>query len=229
MVLPMKSLVHLLMKVSLLTLVACNDGVISFPTPEPAQVRIVNTTLNVPMLRVTVDSSTFVDVARGAASTFIQVPAGRAVKFFFGTPARNYRTDLRFTFGGSGRVLLFIWGDSSSVIQNRRVIQDTVLPAGTTNAYVRFTHMGGSTGAGFYEVDVWINGQTKLTPEFFDPGKSSAQYTQLAPGTYSFEIRESGTATVLATLPNVELKAGTSYMLYSYDAPSPGELQLGIF
>ena len=217
------------MAMSLLLLVACNDGIISFPTPEPAQVRIVNTTFNVPELRVTIDSSTYVDVSRGSASSFTQVPAGRAVKFFFGTPTKNYRTDLRFTFGDNGRVLLFIWGDSSSVIQNRRVIQDTLLPPDATQSYVRFTHMGGSTGVGFYEVDVWVNGQDKLTPEYFDPGKSSSQYTQLAPGTYSFEIREFGTTTVLATLPNVELKAGTSYMLYSYDAPTSGDLLLGIF
>ena len=225
----MKLLVRLLLTSSCLALVACSDGVISFPTPEPAQLRIVNTTSNVPQLRVTIDSSSYVDVARGAASDFTSVPAGRQVKFFFGSPSRNYRTDLRFTLGGSARVLLFVWGDSSSVIEYRREIQDTVLPAGTTQAFVRFTHMGGSTGVGFYEVDVWVNGQTKLTPDFFDPGKSSAQYSQLAPGTYTFEIRESGTTTVLATLPNVQLQAGTSYMLYSYDAPTAGELLLGIF
>jgi hypothetical protein len=151
------------------------------------------------------------------------------VKFFFGSPTRNYRTDLRFTLGGSARVLLFVWGDSSSVIEYRREIQDTVLAPGTPNAFVRFTHMGGSTGVGFYEVDVWVNGQTKLTNEYFDPGKSSAQFTQLTPGTYTFELRETGTTTVLATLPNVDLRAGTAYMLYSYDAATPGNLQLDIF
>lgn len=225
----MKHFLHFLLTSSLIAIVGCSDGVISFPTPEPAQLRIVNTTLNVPQLRVTIDSSTSVDVARGAASSFTAVPAGRAVKFFFGSPTRNYRTDLRFTLGGSARVLLFVWGDSSSVIEYRREIQDTVLPPGTPNAYVRFTHMGGSTGTGFYEVDVWVNGQTKLTDEYFDPGKSSAQFTQLTPGTYTFELRESGTTTVLATLPNVELRAGTAYMLYSYDAATPGNLQLDIF
>ncbi len=225
----MKRFAHLVVLMSLITLTACNDGVISFPTPEPARIRVVNTTVNVPTLRVTIDSSTIVDVTRGEASSFTDVPAGRAVKFFFGSPLRNYRTDLRFTLGGSARVLLFVWGDSTSVIEYRREIQDTVLPVGTANAFVRFTHMGGSTGLGFYEVDVYVNGQTKLTQEYFDPGKSSAQYTQLTPGTYTFEIRESGTTTVLATLPNVELRAGTSYMLYSYDAATPGDLQLGIF
>lgn len=225
----MKRLHLHLLTVSLLALFGCSDGVISFPTPEPALLRIVNTTRNVPQLRVTIDSAASVDVARGKASDFTSVPAGRAVKFFFGSPSRNYRTDLRFTLGGSARVLLFVWGDSSSVIEYRREIQDTVLPPSTANSFVRFTHMGGSTGVGFYEVEVWINGQTKLTAEFFDPGKSSSQYTQLAPGTYTFEIREYGTTTVLATLPNVELRAGTSYMLYSYDADAPGELQLGIF
>jgi hypothetical protein len=225
----MKLLVRLLLTSSCLALVECSDGVISFPTPEPAQLRIVNTTSNVPQLRVTIDSSSYVDVARGAASDFTSVPAGRQVKFFFGSPSRNYRTDLRFTLGGSARVLLFVWGDSSSVIEYRREIQDTVLAPGTPNAFVRFTHMGGSTGVGFYEVDVWVNGQTKLTNEYFDPGKSSAQFTQLTPGTYTFELRETGTTTVLATLPNVDLRAGTAYMLYSYDAATPGNLQLDIF
>lgn len=215
---------------SVITAIAgCSDGVITFPAPEPAQIRVVNATINVPLLRVTIDSSSYVDVARGAASSFTTVPAGRPATFFFGSPSRTYRSDLRFTLGGSARVLLFIWGDSSSVIEYRRVIQDTLLPAGTPNAFVRFTHMGGSTGSGFYEVDVWINGQTKLTQEYFEPGASSASYSTLQPGRYSFELRESGTSTVLATLADVELRAGTSYMLFSFDAATAGDLQLGIF
>ena len=225
----MKFTLGILLACIVAAIAGCSDGVISFPTPDPAQIRVVNSTVNVPLLRVTIDSSSYVDVARGAASSFTSVPAGRPVKFFFGSPRRTYRSDLRFTLGGSARVLLFVWGDSSSVVEYRREIQDTLLPSGTPDAYVRFTHMGGSTGTGFYEVEIWVNGQTKLTQEFFEPGASSASYSKLKPGTYAFELRESGTSTVLATLPNVELRAGTSYMLYSFDASTVGELQLGIF
>ena len=230
----MKRFAHLVVLMSLITLTACNDGVISFPTPEPAQFRVVNTTVNVPTPRVTVDSSSYVDVNRGSVSPLIDVPAGRRVRFGFGSQTRNYLDSVYFTFGSSARVLLFILGDTTGKTTNSnisylRAIQDTLLPPGTANSFVRFTHIGSATNFIPYEVEVWVNGKAKLTQEFFEAGKSSAQYSQLAPGTYTFQIREYGTTTVLATLPNVELRAGTSYMLYSYDAATPGDLQLGIF
>ncbi len=219
------------MCVVIVSIVGCESGVITFPTPDPAAVRIVNTTQNVPIVRVTMDSTINVDVARGLATEYTPVAAGRPITIQIGSPTTIYRDNLRYTLGGNGRVILFVRGDTSSLVEFRREIQDTVLPPGTTSSVIRFTHMAENVVDKAYFLEVWITGGTRLLPEEYEPGISSPLYHGIEPGTYSFEVREGGTTNVLAVLPNVQISAGRSYMLYTYDAdpPTVDSISLSIF
>ncbi|MCX6139795.1 MAG: hypothetical protein NTX15_03035 [Candidatus Kapabacteria bacterium] len=201
-------------------LTGCDSGVITFPAPEPALVRIANVTQNVPVSRVTIDSTKVVDVPRGDASQFTEVSAGRPVTFTIGSPDKVFRSNLKYTFGGGGRVILFVRGDTTSLVEFRREIQDTLLPSNTPNSVIRFTHMAETVDKAYF-LEVWITGGEKLLPEEYEPGISSLNYKSIQPGTYSFEVREGRTSNVIATLQNVTIKSGQSYMLYSYDAEPP--------
>jgi hypothetical protein len=213
----------------LLVLGSCEDGVITFPTPEPAQLRIVNVTSNLQRARVTIDSTIFIEADRGRASDYTQVAAGRQIQVQIGSPTRILRGNLKYTLGGGGRVILFVRGDTTSLVEFRREIQDTILPAGTQNSVVRFTHMAENVDKGYF-VEIWISGGEKLFPVEFEPGISTRTYYSLAPGTYSFEVREAGTTNVLARLSDVVIGSGTSRMLYTYNATSTiDDIALKIF
>ncbi|HLP27523.1 MAG TPA: hypothetical protein VK147_02705 [Candidatus Didemnitutus sp.] len=218
------------MFVVIVSIVGCESGVITFPTPDPAAVRIVNTTQNVPIVRVTMDSTINVDVARGLTTEYTPVAAGRPITFQIGSPTTLYRDNLRYTLGGNGRVILFVRGDTSSLVEFRREIQDTMLSPGTTSSVIRFTHMAENVDRAYF-LEVWITGGTRLLPEEYEPGISSPFYHGIEPGTYSFEVREGGTTNVLAVLPNVQISSGRSYMLYTYDAEPPtlDRISLSIF
>lgn len=211
-----KQLQFLLLMITSLLLSACDDGVITFPVPEPAMVRIINVTQNVPIARVVFDSTIVTEAARGKSSTYTQVSAGRPITFTLGSPTTTYRSNLRYTFGGNARVILFARGDTNGLVEFRREIQDTILPSTSPSAVIRFTHMAENVDKAYF-VEVWSNG-TRLMGQDFEPGISSPSYTAIQPGTYSFEIREAGTTNVLARLSNVPLLSGSSYMLYTFDS-----------
>ncbi|MEY2719064.1 MAG: hypothetical protein RLZZ273_430 [Bacteroidota bacterium] len=195
---------------------SCSDGVITFPTPDPAQVRIVNVTQNVAVTRVVFDSTIIVDAQRGKASDYVQVAAGRPLQFTLGSPAKVFRSNLRYTLGGSARVILFARGDTNGLVEFRREIQDTLISAQSPEALIRFTHMAENVDKAYF-VEVWSNGARLMSQEY-EPGISSPSYTPIKPGKYDFEIREAGTTNVLTKLSNVSITNGQSYMLYTYDA-----------
>ncbi|MBU3679178.1 MAG: DUF4397 domain-containing protein [Candidatus Kapabacteria bacterium] len=201
----------------LIALCGCQDGVLTFPSPEPALLRIVNVTTNLNRARVTIDSTMLIEADRGLASPYTEVAAGRQLFVQVGSPQRVLRNNLKYTLGGGARVILFVRGDTTSLIEFRREIQDTVLPAGSQNSVVRFTHMAENVDKAYF-VEIWLNGSQRLFPIEFEPGISSPSYYSIAPGTYSFEVREAGTTNVLARLTDVTIGSGSSKMLYTYNA-----------
>lgn len=213
----------------LLVLDSCEDGVITFPTPEPAELRIVNVTNNLQRARVTIDSTVFIEADRGKASDYTQVAAGRQIQVQIGNPMRVFRSNLKYTLGGGARVILFVRGDTTGLVEFRREIQDTMLPPGSTDAVLRFTHMAENVDKGYF-AEIWITGGARLFPVEFEPGISSRSYYSIGPGTYSFELREAGTSNVLARLNDVTIRAGTASMLYTYNASSAqDDISLAIF
>ncbi|MFM8771025.1 MAG: hypothetical protein ACKOE4_03230 [Candidatus Kapaibacterium sp.] len=200
----------------------------NFPSPEPAQLRIVNVTTNLQRARVTIDSTTVIEADRGTATEYTSVAAGRQMQVQIGSTNRVLRGNLKYTLGGGARVILFVRGDTTSLVEFRREIQDTLLPVGAQNSVVRFTHMAENVDKGYF-LEVWISGGEKLFPVEFEPGISSRYYS-IAPGTYSFEVREAGTTNVLARLANVTIGSGQAKMLYTYNASSIiDDIKLTIF
>lgn len=207
----------------------CSDGVLTFPTPDPALVRVVNTTQDVAQLSIVIDASVTVTAARGASADTVRAAAGRPIGFVLKEGETDLRRDtLFYTLGGDGRIILFARGSKQNVVEFRRVIQDTVL-APSDMPVIRFTHMAENTDQ-YISLEVWITGGEQLFGEIFDPGLSS-KYQELTPGTYNFELREAGTTNVVATLTNVQITTGRSYMLYSWDTAPPAldQVTLSIF
>lgn len=223
----MHKLLYLSLAVALL-IGACDDGVLTFPQPTPATVRFVHVIRDVDSLSCVVAASDSVTISRGKASSLIRCDAGRPVGFVLKNGSTLLRDTLYYTLDGSANVILFARGSASQVVEFRRAIQDTTLPA-TASPVLRFTHMAEAVNK-FFTVEVWVRGGDKLFSEEFDPGFSSS-YATLPPGTYSFELREAGTTNVAAVIENVTISAGTSYMLYSWDASSNAEdsVNLSIF
>lgn len=214
--------IHLCATLLLLTaiIVGCNDGVLNFPQPAPASVRVVNVTQDVAELGVVVEGTSNIRVSRGTASTEFDVTAGRPISFVFKEGDSVLRRDtLFYTLGGDARVILFAKGTKTNLVEFRKAIQDTTL-SGTAMAFLRFTHMAEFVNRAEF-VELWIEGGQKVFDDLFLPGISSTTYAQLAPGTYSFVLREEGSGVELGRLANVSLSASMSYMLYSYDAAPP--------
>ena len=214
---------------AMIIVAGCQDGVLTFPTPEPAVMRIVNVTMNVPRARVIVDSTTTIEADRGNASEFVEVAAGRQINVQLGSSQRIFRSNLRYTLGGNARVILFVRGDTTKLVEFRREIQDTVLPDSASGSVIRFTHMAENVDKAYF-LEIWITGGGRLFTDEFEPGISSRSFFRITPGTYSFEVREAGTSNVLARLNNVTIDTRKSYMLYTYDSSTQmDDITLAIF
>jgi len=79
----------------------------------------------------------------------------------------------------------------------------------TNNAYVKFAHLSPNAGA----VDVTVpDGKILFKNVNY---KESTDYIQVPPGTYTFDVRPTGTKTTALYVPNVRLKAQRFYTVYA--------------
>lgn len=214
-------------------LVGCNESVLDFPTPTPATVRIVNTSRDVDTLGVVIDSTMTVLVPRTAVSQQLEVSAGRPISFlvtFRG--AAIGRDTARYTLGAAGSIVLFARGSRTNIVSFNQPVQDTTLAPSEPNAYVRFTN---ACEYDFVEagslVELYTSEGNKVFREQYPPDITSPTWSRMAPGTYTFVLREAGTTNVLARLENVMLSAGKTYMIFSYDRTPPtiDDVGLAIF
>ena len=214
----------------LFTLVGCNESVLDFPLPSPARVRIVNTSRDADTIGVIIDSTINLDVARGEVSPFVEVGAGRPITFIVTYRGVIIGRDTsKYTMGSNGSIVLFARGSKNKLVSFTSPVQDTTLAADEANAFLKFTH------ACEYEyveagglVEVYSGSGDKIFKEQYPPDITSPRWSRMAPGTYSFVLREAGTTRELARIENVTLQAGKSYMLYSYDRNPPALDDIGL-
>jgi len=196
----------------------CTEDVLVFPAPEPAAVRIVNTTQDVALLETVVDGTVSVTTTRGATANAVSAPAGRPVGFVFKSNGQNLRRDtLFYTLGGGANVILFARGSTAGLVEFRRALQDTTIAA-DADPVVRFVHMAENTDQ-FVTLEVWEKGGSQAFPEIFDPGIASS-YRPFSAGTHTFEVREWSSTNVAAEL-TLSLERGKAYVLYAWDAAPP--------
>ena len=207
---------------------SCEQDVLVFPTPDPARVRIVNTTQDVAELETIIDETVSIASQRGQATVYASAPAGRPIGFVFKEDGEDLRRDtLFYTLGGSASVILFARGSRTGLVEFRRPLQDTSIPA-DADPVVRFVHMGEQTDQ-FFTLEVFTGDGERAFPEIFDPGIASA-YRPFPAGEITFEAREWESPTVAATLTTT-LERGRAYMIYTYDAAPPAfdQLNMSVF
>ena len=79
----------------------------------------------------------------------------------------------------------------------------------TNNAYVKFAHLSPNAGA----VDVTLpDGKILFKNVNY---KDSTDYIQVPAGTYTFQLRPTGTTTIALHVPNVKLKSQRFYTVYA--------------
>ena len=218
------SIISIAVTAALLT--SCTENVLTFPDPDPAKVRIINTTQDVSELSIVIDGTATVKANRGEATDYTTTPAGRPVGFVLKEGNEELRRDtLFYTLGGNGQVILFARGAKTGLVEFRRAIHDTTLAPGD-DPVIRFTHMAENTDQ-FITMEVFFLGGENVFGEEFDPGLSSS-YVSLEPGQYSFEVREWETTNVAVTLENITLERGKAYMLYAWDLAPPALDQVGL-
>ena len=204
---------------------ACEQDVLVFPTPDPARVRIVNTTQDVATLETVIDETVSISSDRGLATAYASAPAGRPIGFVFKEDGEDLRRDtLFYTLGGSASVILFARGSKTGLVEFRRPLQDTSIAA-DADPVVRFVHMGERTDQ-FFTLEVFTADGQRAFPEIFDPGIAS-DYRSFPPGEITFETREWEAPTVAAEY-TMTLERGKTYVMYTYDAAPPTFDQLAM-
>lgn len=214
----------------MLTLAGCNESVLEFPLPTPARVRIVNTSRDADTIGVVIDSTIALGVARGDVSPFVEVGAGRPITFIVTYRGAIIGRDTsKYTMGSNGSIILFARGSKSKLVSFNSPVQDTVLAADEANAFLKFTN---ACEYDYVEagglVEVFSGSGDKIFKEQYPPDITSPRWSRMAPGTYTFIVREAGTTRELTRIENVVLQAGKSYMLYSYDRNPPALDDIGL-
>ncbi|MBU3741938.1 MAG: hypothetical protein FGM24_06585 [Candidatus Kapabacteria bacterium] len=212
------------------TLSACNESVLDFPVPTPAKVRIVNTSRDADTLGVVIDSTIKLAVARGAVSAAADVSAGRPITFIVTYQGVQIGRDTaRYTLGANGSMVLFARGSKQKLLSFNSPVQDTTLAADEPNAFVKFTN---ACEYDFVEagglVELFTGTGDRVFKEQYPPDITSPHWSRVAPGTYTFVLREAGTTRELARIDNVTLAAGKSYMIFCYDRNPPALDDIGL-
>ena len=88
------------------------------------------------------------------------------------------------------------------------LLTDTLTKPAAGNASVRFVDVSPDAPA----VDLVVKGGSTLVSNRSFKGFSS--FAPITPNTYTFEVHQAGTATVLATMPNVKLNANYVYTIW---------------
>ncbi|MHB8207975.1 DUF4397 domain-containing protein [Mucilaginibacter sp.] len=88
------------------------------------------------------------------------------------------------------------------------LLTDTITPPAIGKATIRFVNVSAGSG----NVDLVANSTALITNE---PYKGASVFTSVSGGAqYSFEVRTSGSATVLASLNNINIKNGGVYTIW---------------
>lgn len=141
-------------------------------------------------------------------SEYLNLPSGNYnIKIFSTGEKTNPILDTTLTFGPETIYTVAI----ANTLDNLYLIPyiDPIIPSIKNKAYLRFTQLALNTP----KVDITLpNGEILFQDVYFG---ENTNYIPLSPGTYTLQIRPSGTSNVALTIPNIQLKGNKFYTMYS--------------
>lgn len=176
-----------------------------------AMVRVLHASPDAPAVDVWVDGSkVLTNVAFKGLSSYLPLPAGahniKVVATGTTTPAL---IDATPTFDAGKKYTVAAIGKAASVAA-KVIVDDGATVAGS--AKLRVIHLSPDAPA----VDVAVAGQAPADAPVKNLSYPDATgYLTLAPNSYNFEVRLTGTTTVALPLPGVALAAGTNYTVFA--------------
>ncbi len=191
------------------------------PSPTPGRLRFVQASPDAPPADLYIDS-TRVDssIAYPGSTNYRDIAAGTRVLRIVrpGTTQTLYLAQVPVVSGWN----YTIFGIDSVSNYYSMLLVDNLAPPPAGKANLRFVHVSPNAPA----ADLVIrNGITLFTNEAF---KSKTDFISLNAGTYTFDVKVSGTPTLLASVSNDSLAAGKIYTIYLRGfAGSTGSTALG--
>ena len=138
---------------------------------------------------------------------YVSAIAGSRTANFYATGTTTPLLSTPITLAQSTAYSLFLINKSSS--PQVLLLTDTLNKPTTGNATVRFVDLSPDAPA----VDLAVQGGAVVVPNKLFKGYSSF-IPVAAKSNYTFEVRQAGTSTVLATLSNVPLVSGSVYTIW---------------
>ncbi|SIT19079.1 protein of unknown function [Filimonas lacunae] len=122
----------------------------------------------------------------------------------------DYLTYQQISLSGGNGYSFFVYDSSATVTRTFLVNEDLTAP-GADSSNVRFFHLSPDAS----RVDVAIGNDILYSSQgFYEISSSSLAFKKRLAGSTSITVYEAGTTNVLATLPEVVLKANTSYSIF---------------
>jgi hypothetical protein len=193
------------------TFTACvkeDDPVVTTPTPT-AKILVTHASPDAPGVDLLVDNVVKNSAALNypSSTTYITLNAGmRNIKVnASGTSTSVINADVTFVADKSYSIFA---ADSLSAI-TPIVLEDNLATPAAGKAHVRFVHLSPNAPA----VDIAVTGGSNLFPNV--AFKESVDFTPVAAGTVSLDVKLAGTSTVVLTVPGVTLEAGKIYTIFA--------------
>lgn len=186
---------------------ACNKN--SNNKPQTS-IRVMNASPNAASVDLSPDGKVLISAVKyGFVSDYIKVNAG-------GFNIRMNLDGSLLPFTNTDVVLdadknyTIVIADSISRLKKSLLIDNLSVPP-TGKSFVRFFHLAGNGPT----VDLFKGGTAVLSGRVFNDQSNGTgvNYIAIDPGTQTFEVRSSGSASIISILPNVNLAAGKIYTI----------------
>jgi hypothetical protein len=180
--------------------------------PQQARVMVVHASPNAPAVDVRVNNNVArTGLAYPTNTGYVTVNSGANNFKVSPTGTTTYVIDANVNLDPNGNYSVFAV-DSVSKIKAAVVADNLAAPA-AGKAHIRFFHFSPNAPA----VDI-LAGSTVLFPNrtFNDQSNASlAAFTPVDAGTYTVNVRLTGTSTIALSIPNVQLQAGKIYTVFA--------------
>lgn len=177
---------------------------------ENAKLSVVNLSPEIPAAEVYFNNElqTTTPILFATSSGYLSVKTGNRTGDVKAAGTSLTLSSQRYLFKANRNYSLFIAGNVSDNTLKTVFVEDDLTLAATSEGRIRLFH--GCVGAP--NVDILLNGNVVISNVAY---ASLSDFTTVQAGTYTLTVRQSGTTTVLFSLPNVLIERGKIYTLYA--------------